>query len=68
MNEKKGKENVPPKEEENHDMTMGMSFGLLAGAGLMAILSAFGKMMWGGAGIGLCLLAGMLIGMNIKKK
>ena len=68
MDEKDHENNEPEKEPEENYMTMGMSFGLLAGAGLMAVFSAFGKMMWGGAAIGLGLLAGMLVGMQIPKK
>jgi membrane protein DedA with SNARE-associated domain len=49
-------------------MALGMSFGVLAGAVAMAILSMFGHILWGGICVSIGMLLGMVIGMSIPKK
>lgn len=65
MTDKNEKED---KKAEDNYMSLGISFGLLVGAMVMTPLSIFGQSIWGGAAIGGCMMMGMLIGMQIKKK
>jgi hypothetical protein len=53
--------------EQKNYMTLGMSFGILAGAVAMAILSMFGHILWGGVCVSIGMLLGMVIGMSIPK-
>lgn len=54
--------------EQGNHMTLGIAFGTLAGSVGMMILSTFGHIGWGVLCIGIGLLGGMIIGVNIPKK